>query len=64
MTLEQLNTRKAALVSQREQMLANVNAIGGAIQDIDYWIGVVSTPLAPPPESPAAPAASEVPASA
>lgn len=38
MTIEQLIQKKEALQKEREQMIANVNAIGGAIQLITEMI--------------------------
>lgn len=38
MTKEKVEKRKAELQVQQTQMIANVNALGGAIQDCTYWI--------------------------
>jgi hypothetical protein len=39
MTIELLEQRKKDLQAQQQQFVANANAINGAIQDCDYWIG-------------------------
>lgn len=41
MTLEKLQKRRAELVNQQSQLVANSNAIAGAVQDIDYWIAAL-----------------------
>lgn len=38
MDIESITKRKAELVAQREQLVGNVNALTGAIQDCDYWL--------------------------
>ena len=38
MTKEQLEKRKASLVSQLEFVRAQVHGINGMIQDCDYWL--------------------------
>jgi hypothetical protein len=44
-TKSQIEDRKAQLVEQREsvrvQAEANINAFNGAIEDCDYWLGVL-----------------------
>ncbi len=37
-TRETIEARLAELRAQREQMIANLNAIGGAIQDCEFWL--------------------------
>jgi hypothetical protein len=37
-TCEALVARKAALEQGREQLLANLNATQGALQELDYWL--------------------------
>jgi len=37
-TREQIEQRKETLCEQRDQALATVNAIIGAIQDCEYWL--------------------------
>ena len=37
-TKEQLSTRRAVYVADKDQLLASLNALSGAIQDIDYWL--------------------------
>ncbi len=51
MNIELLEERKQQLNNQLEQqqniidqMLANINAIGGALQECDYWIGKIEKP--------------------
>ena len=57
MTIELLEKRKQELlatqqqfVAQYQQAQANANAINGAIQDCDYWLGVLKAPAVPAPE--------------
>lgn len=38
MTIELLEARKIELQKQKAQLVANANAISGAIQDCDFWI--------------------------
>jgi hypothetical protein len=35
---ETILKRKAELTAQREQLIGNVNALAGAIQDCDFWL--------------------------
>jgi hypothetical protein len=41
MTIELLEKRKEELQAQQQQFIANANAINGAVQDCDYWIGIL-----------------------
>jgi len=41
MNIDSLNERKQTLEEQLEQAMANVNAIMGAIQEVDYWINQI-----------------------
>ena len=38
MTKDSVLARKETLTQQREQLVANLNALAGALQDCDYWI--------------------------
>jgi chaperonin cofactor prefoldin len=38
MTKEQVLKRKQELERQREHLVANANAIAGAIQDCEFWL--------------------------
>lgn len=38
MTEELIKKRIEELMAQAEQLRANLNAIGGAIQDCEYWL--------------------------
>ncbi len=38
MTKAEIQERKANLVSNREQIMGQANALTGAIQDCDYWL--------------------------
>lgn len=38
MTIEKLEARRAELQKQQAQLVANANALSGAIQDCDFWI--------------------------
>lgn len=53
MTIESLEKRKLELQTQQAQLVANVNAIGGALQDCEYWINVLKNPVLEVPPSPA-----------
>ena len=44
MTREQIEKRLAELEAQREQALANANALSGAIQDCRYWLEQLPQP--------------------
>ena len=53
MTIELLEKRKQELLSQQQQFVtqyqqaqANANAVNGAIQDCDFWIGVLKAQAA------------------
>jgi peptidoglycan hydrolase CwlO-like protein len=46
-TLEALQSRLQLLNKDREQMVANVNALDGAIQECQHWIDQLSTPKEP-----------------
>ena len=39
-TQEAIEQRLAALRAQREQLILNVNAYNGAIEDCEYWLSV------------------------
>lgn len=38
MTIELLEARKIELQKQHAQLVANANAVSGAMQDCDFWI--------------------------
>ena len=38
MTKEAIQRRKAELITNREQVMGQANALTGAIQDCDYWL--------------------------
>ena len=58
MTIELLEKRKQELQAQQQQFVANANAINGAVQDCDYWIGQLKAAAAAVvPEPPTVPAA-------
>jgi len=40
-TREMVLERLAKLKAEREQLLANLNAYNGAIQDCEYWLSVL-----------------------
>jgi len=40
-TLEQVQARKGQLIQRKEQLNADLNATIGAIQDCEYWQGVL-----------------------
>lgn len=59
MTLEQVQKRRQDLVNQATTLQnqitqgnAQLNAIGGAIQDCDYWIAELTKPADAPVENP------------
>jgi len=41
LTKDAVLKRKADLEAQRTQLISNVNAISGAIQDCDYWAELI-----------------------
>ena len=45
MTKELLNERIKTLMQQRAQLLDNVNAFNGAIQDCEYWLRELDKPV-------------------
>ena len=47
MTREELEKDKAALLQQKEQLIANVNATSGAIGYIDTKLAALDTPADP-----------------
>ena len=47
-TKESLTQRKAALEEEYRQVIANANALQGAIQDCEYWLEQLARPPAPP----------------
>ncbi len=54
-TKDSVVARKAELEQQRQNVIGNLNAIAGALQDCDYWIQKFDEPEpAPlvPPETP------------
>lgn len=52
MTIELLQKRKQELIAQQQQLVANANALNGALQDCDYWIGVLQAQAAPATPAP------------
>lgn len=44
MTEELIKQRIADLNAQADQLRANLNAIGGAIQDCEYWLSMLKKP--------------------
>ena len=40
------------ITERRAQLLADYSAIGGAIQDCDYWLGVLEGEATPPDPDP------------
>jgi hypothetical protein len=42
-SVEKLNERKDALIKDRDQLVATLNATVGAIQECDYWISVIQS---------------------
>jgi len=40
-TREKILERLAKLKAEREQLIANLNAYNGAIQDCEYWLSVL-----------------------
>jgi hypothetical protein len=52
MTIELLEKRKLELKAQQEQFVASANAVNGALQDCDYWIGVLKAAAAKTPADP------------
>jgi hypothetical protein len=38
MDKEQIESRKKVLEASRDQLIANLNIINGAIQDCDFWL--------------------------
>lgn len=42
--------RLAELREQREQLLANANAVQGAIQDCEFWLSILDAPSLAPAE--------------
>ena len=44
MTKEQILARIEELKAQAEQLKANLNAVGGAIQDCEYWLEQINEP--------------------
>lgn len=47
-SLEMLEKRKAELERERDGVFAQFQAYGGAIQDCDYWIGLLKKGDEPP----------------
>jgi len=43
-TYKMLSERLAKLKAEREQLLANLNAYNGAIQDCEYWLKLIDQP--------------------
>jgi len=41
LTRSLIEDRRAQLVEQAAQNMANFNACNGAIEDCDYWLGVI-----------------------
>ena len=44
MTVELIQERIATLTAERERIVANANALSGAIQDCQYWLEVLTQP--------------------
>ena len=44
MNKESINQRKAELKAQLDKVLANANALHGAIQECEFWLSVLSAP--------------------
>ena len=49
--MEGFQKRLTALEEAKQQALANVNAIAGAIQEVQLWMGELNKPDAPEPET-------------
>ena len=47
MNRELLEKRLVELVEQRDQMIANINLVLGAIQDCEYWLSQIDEPQQP-----------------
>jgi prefoldin subunit 5 len=45
MTEQDLNERIEALEAQRRQMEANLNAIAGAMQECQFWLNRITSPV-------------------
>ena len=43
--IEILKTEKAQALQAAEQMMANVHALNGAIQDCEYWLNEVENKI-------------------
>jgi peptidoglycan hydrolase CwlO-like protein len=52
LTKEAVQQRLTELKKQKEQVLADVNALSGAIQDCEYWLEELNKKLAPPKQEP------------
>jgi hypothetical protein len=48
MTRDDVEARRAALEAQRVELIAQVNATMGAIQDCDYWLAQLPPAQAQP----------------
>lgn len=46
MTKEQIQDRIKALVKERDQLVGTLHAFEGAIQDCNYWLQQLETPVA------------------
>ena len=46
MTKEQIEARKAELMATRDQLIGQLNATEGALQDCDYWIAQLNAQTA------------------
>lgn len=42
-TRTQIEQRKQELEQQRDQLIANANAVTGAIQDCDHWLALLAS---------------------
>lgn len=40
-TREQLEERRRDLTEQRDRAMANVHAVSGAVQDVEYWLKIL-----------------------
>lgn len=50
-TKEAIEKRRAQLLADHQQAIATIQAIGGAIQDCDYWLQLLETEAKPVEET-------------
>lgn len=50
MTAKAFEERKAKLLAQQQQLIANLNAIGGRIAECDLWLTAAKAAEAEPPK--------------